>query len=164
MHRHLTWEQVTSACSNIADQLNHDNFKPDFIVGISRGGLIPATILSHLLNIPLRPLIVSLRDGNECVSDCGLAEDAFGYSNGSCNKELCKRILIIDDINDSGNTINWIKKDWANSVYGNNFDPFRDTVKIATLINKQTSNAVVDYASVHTVSTDWIIFPWENNK
>jgi hypothetical protein len=40
---------------------------------------VPAILLSQYTGIPMRPLQVSLRDSNDCVSDLGMAEDAFGY-------------------------------------------------------------------------------------
>ena len=76
---HVTWQNVQGAVIDLARQLQKDNWRPDYIVGITRGGAIPAVMLSQYLGIPMRPLQVSLRDGQDCVSDLGMAEDAFGY-------------------------------------------------------------------------------------
>ena len=56
------WAQVEGAVTDIARQLQKDNWKPDYIVGITRGGLIPATLLSQYLGIKMLALHVSLRD------------------------------------------------------------------------------------------------------
>ena len=76
---YYTWSDIQSMCVGIGMQMYKDNWRPDYIVGITRGGAVPAVILSHLIEVPMRPLEVSLRDGGQCVSDLGMAEDAFGY-------------------------------------------------------------------------------------
>jgi hypoxanthine phosphoribosyltransferase len=45
---YYSWRDVERACLSIALQMYNDNWKPDYIVGITRGGNVPATILSTL--------------------------------------------------------------------------------------------------------------------
>lgn len=176
---HYSWQDVKNQTQEILRQLHNDDWRPDYIVGITRGGAVPAVMISQYLEIPMRPLEVSLRDGGQCVSDCGMAEDAFGYvpqdcidhtaavHGGKSDPAFQKNILIVDDINDSGATINWIKKDWAgsclpshpvwNEVWGNN-------VRFATLIDNAASDALVEYRAVEIDKVKdpcWIVFPWE---
>jgi hypoxanthine phosphoribosyltransferase len=42
----VTFEKVKSMCSSIAQKAQADNFKPDLLIGITRGGLIPLAILA----------------------------------------------------------------------------------------------------------------------
>jgi xanthine phosphoribosyltransferase len=160
---YYNWKQVQGACIELARQLQQDNWKPDYIVGITRGGAVPAILLSQYLGIPMRPLQVSLRDGQGCVSDLGMAEDAYGIDD-----EAAKNILIVDDINDQGSTITWIKEDWPsgcfpndevwNSVWGNN-------VRFAVLTHNLASQADVDYYAweVNKAEEDcWLVYPWED--
>ena len=160
---YYNWRQVEGACIELARQLQQDNWKPDYIVGITRGGAVPAILLSQYMGIPMRPLQVSLRDGQGCVSDLGMAEDAYGV-----DEEAAKNILIVDDINDQGSTITWIKEDWPsgcfpddavwNSVWGNN-------VRFAVLTHNLASQADVDYHAweVNKAEEDcWLVYPWED--
>lgn len=184
---YYTWRQIQGACLEIARQINNDQWRPDYIVGISRGGLVPATLLSHYLNVPMKPLQVSLRDGGECVSDCGMAEDALGYPKqdrfvedendiagvlaaaGSLLEEgeNFKNILVVDDINDSGATIAWIKKDWPASCLPNDPDwqhVWGNNVRFAVLTNNLSSNESVEYFAweVNKAEEDcWLVYPWE---
>ena len=57
-----TWEQQIDDTNLICAKIEADGFKPDVIVGISRGGLIPGVMISHKLNIPFKPVHASTRD------------------------------------------------------------------------------------------------------
>jgi hypoxanthine phosphoribosyltransferase len=92
---------------NIIDQVAADKWNPDIIVGVSRGGVLPAAMISHKLKARMVCLHVALRDDDDGPeSNLWLPEEA---RDGT-------KILIVDDINDSGATINWIKEDWTSSV------------------------------------------------
>ena len=155
---YYTDKQIGSMIHDIICQLVKDYWKPDYIVGLTRGGLIPAVKISHYLGIRMETLTVSLRDDGECESNCWMAEDAY---NGM-------KILIVDDINDSGATLEWIKIDWACSAYKN--DPkwdgiWNESVRFATLIDNDASPLEVNYIgeSINKAENDvWIVFPWEN--
>jgi len=154
---HYSWGQVQSACLDISRQLYKDSWKPDYIVGLTRGGLIPATMLSHYLSVPMQTLKVALRDNQDCETNCWMSEDAF---NG-------KNILIVDDINDSGATINWIKEDWQSSCLPNDgtwSEVWSSNVRIATLAHNLASDQDVDYYAweINKANEDcWLVFPWE---
>jgi len=149
---------------SIARTMSIDMFRPDYIVGLTRGGLIPATMLSHYLDVPLHTLNVSLRDSETGPeSNLWMAEDAFGYS------ALPKKILIVDDINDSGATLKWIKEDWPAGCFptGERWNEvWHNNVKFATLINNEASEFKnVDYVGKHInkfENPEWCVFPWEN--
>ena len=154
-----TWEQVEGACLEIARQMSMHNWQPDYIVGITRGGAIPAVLLSQYTGVPMKPLQVSLRDGQGCVSDTGMAEDAYEG----------KKILVVDDINDQGSTINWIKKDWESSCLPNETQWKRvwgDNVRFAVLTHNQASEFKdPDYYvwNVNKRENDcWLVYPWED--
>lgn len=176
---YYSWQDVEAACVHIALQMYKDNWRPDYIVGITRGGNIPATILSNMLGIRCEALKVSLRDdemGPE--TNCWMSEDAFGYVDAEeqetvkCRWDTKKRknILILDDINDTGATFNWIKEDWQstclpneeaawNAVWSNN-------VRFAVITENLSSNfgEVKYYAHEVNKAEDpaWLVYPWEN--
>jgi uncharacterized protein len=167
---HLSWSQIKIACLNLSNQILDSAWRPDYIVGISRGGLIPATMLSHYLHVPMKPLMVSFRDNGECVSDLGMAEDAFGVDPNTkeYNPSYKKNILIIDDINDTGSTIEWIKNDWplgcfpTHNSWKNNI--WHHNVRFATIVNNISSSQIVDLSTkeINKSKEDlWVVFPWE---
>jgi len=174
---YYSWSQIEGAVLDIARQMSNDNWRPDYIVGITRGGAIPSVLLSQYTGIPMRPLQVSLRDTNDCVSDLGMAEDALGavpYDNkehyGGHNhvEKLKKKILVVDDINDSGATINWIKDDWRSGCYPKNAEwdsIWGDNVRFAVLTHNQSSEFKDPDYHVWTVNKAeddcWLVYPWE---
>ena len=149
---------------DIIRAMNADDWQPDYIVGLTRGGLVPAAMLSHYLEIPMETLKVSLRDSDHGPeSNLWMAEDAFGH-----NQEIPKNILIVDDINDTGATLEWIREDWKSSclpdedhwnyVWGHN-------VRVAVMINNEASKFKdVDYVGMSINKLEepiWCVFPWE---
>ena len=158
---YYSWKDVEGACLDLARQVITSQWRPDYIVGITRGGAIPAVMLSQFFNVPMRPLQVSLRDGGDCVSDLGMAEDAFGH------EEDPKNILIVDDINDQGSTIAWIKQDWPSGCFPDHNQwtkTWGHNVRFATLTNNMASKETVDYSvwEVNKAEEDcWLVYPWE---
>ena len=156
---YYSWQQVQGAVLEIARQMSAHNWRPDYIVGITRGGAIPAVLLSQYTGIPMRPLQVSLRDHGDCVSDLGMAEDA--YNN--------KQILIVDDINDTGATVNWIKKDWPSGCFPDDSkwnNVWGDNVRFAVLTHNQSSEFKDPDYNVWTGNKAeddcWLVYPWED--
>ena len=176
---YYSWQDVENACINIALQMYKDKWRPDYIVGITRGGNVPATILSNMLGVRGEALKVSLRDATgESESNCWMADDAFGIVD-EAQKDLFKsrwdvgkrkKILIVDDINDTGATFNWIKQDWPAGCLPNEESwktVWHNNVRFATITDNLSSNfnGTVDY-SVHEVNKAeqdvWLVYPWEN--
>jgi len=155
---YYNWQQVQGACLDIARQMSNHYWRPDYIVGIGRGGLIPANLLSQYTGIKMNSLDISLRDGGDCVSNCGMSEDAFEG----------KKILIVDDINDQGSTVAWIKEDWQSNAlpsHPNWSTIWGDTVRFAFLthnISSQFKDPDYHVWTVNKAEEDcWLVYPWE---
>jgi uncharacterized protein len=169
----VSWSDVEKHTQEILRQLTRDNWRPDYVVGLTRGGLVPANLISQYLDIPMETLKVSLRDDNsQPESNLWMAEDAFGdpEHDPMCAGDGRKNILIVDDINDSGATLNWIKKDWQSSCFAK--DPrwkeiWGNNVRVAVLFDNEVSKSKldIDYSSVTINKAEedsWIVFPWED--
>jgi hypoxanthine phosphoribosyltransferase len=156
---HYSDSQIKGLVHDIIRAMLVDGWRPDYIVGLTRGGLVAANMISQYLDIPLECLKVSLRDSEHGPeSNLWMAEDAFGG----------KKILVVDDINDSGATLNWIRQDWPSgcipadkrweTIWG-------DNVRFAVLVDNQASKFhEIDYAGVEINKAEddsWIVFPWE---
>ena len=178
---YYTYNDMHNAAMDIVLKMYKDNWIPDYVVGITRGGLPLALRISNLLDCRMETLKVKLRDnkeGEECESNCWMAEDAFGYlyvedrdkvwGNAKSDPSKKKNILVVDDINDTGATFEWIKQDWQSGCLPD--DPNWDTVwgqnvRFATMCEKShTQFADVNYnwKEIDTSDDDtWVVFPWE---
>ena len=157
--RYLTHNDIKQYCLEIVRQIYAGNWRPDYIVGITRGGLIPAVMLSHYLNTKMHTLDVRLRDSDdEPESNSWMANNAYNFK---------KNILIVDDINDTGETINWIKKDWKLSTHPTRSispDVWGNNVRVACLMDNLPSSAEIHYFGTEINKEEdpsWIVFPHE---
>jgi hypoxanthine phosphoribosyltransferase len=133
-----SWDSIDNLVTNIHNRASH--WKPTHIVGITRGGLIPAVMLSHRLDLPMEVLGVSFRDNK-----------ATHHTKFKPIPDA--RYLVVDDINDSGMTFSVVSQ-----VFKNRHLHF----VTAALINKEKSGFSVDFYGEMFYDDDWINFPWEN--
>jgi hypoxanthine phosphoribosyltransferase len=154
------WTDVERMVTHIITEMYNDNYRPDYIVGLTRGGLVPAIMMSNRTGIPMYTLDVRLRDRDglqiKTESNEWMPTDAF---NG-------KNILIIDDINDSGATFNWITNDWASKYPDVDIQKIWDNnVRFAVLTENMSSefgNVRYQAHEVNKAEKDvWLVYPWE---
>lgn len=160
---HYSWTDFQQDTTLLALKIALSGWRPDYIVGIVRGGAIPAVMLSHLLQVPVHMLKVSLRGAEPDTEDnCWMAEDALGYHTER------KNILLVDDCNDSGDTLNWIQQNWEDLAAPHAQDwstVWSHSVRVAVLHNNLGSAYdTVNYAAHEFHRADeprWICYPWE---
>lgn len=141
----ITWSEVENLCTSLHNQINSNEI--DWIVGISRGGLVPAVILSHKMDKPLYTIGLS-----SYKKDVKVGGDFHVYGLDPAFYVNCrkKRILIVDEVCDSGETIVALKDLFARCT---TIPP-----KFATLHYKPTAIVVPDFYALET--SDWINYPW----
>ncbi len=146
---YVGYDAFLAGVEELGSKLEAGGWRPDFLVGVGRGGLVPAAYLSHRNDIPM--LSVDLSSGEPSFADELLGNLAVKSSSG-CG------ILIIDDINDSGTTIQHLRS--SISKHGGH----EHQVRVAVLINNIRSAATAEYsATAIDRATDkrWFVFPWE---
>jgi uncharacterized protein len=161
-----TWSDIQAQTQEILRQIHLDSWRPDYVVGLTRGGLVPANLISQYLGCRMETLKVSLRDSNsESESNLWMAEDAFGH-----DMEQPKNILIVDDINDTGATLNYIQEDWPSGCFPDNprwKEVWGSNVRVACLYDNESSRSKLDVTysaiTINKANKDvWIVFPWED--
>ncbi|GIU71605.1 MAG: phosphoribosyltransferase [Candidatus Nitrosocaldaceae archaeon] len=142
----LSWDDVYDICIKLAEDIIDDDYNIDTIIGVSRGGLIPARIFADIFDIHDIFIITA-----QYYIDINKRLDKPIINiNTAIEKLKGKNVLIVDDITDTGNTMLAlidILKDKA------------DNIKTLTLYKKPKSVFKPDYYS--EVTDEWIVFPWE---
>jgi hypoxanthine phosphoribosyltransferase len=152
---HYTWGDVETAVNIIDGALKCDNWKPDHVIGLVRGGMIPAIMLSHKIGVPCSALAWSKRDYS--TRDHGMWFDYILKMAISQHRKF----LIVDDILDTGETLEELKH-YANHI---STEPYwSNYVKFAVLHKNVACRHSVDYwvseldKSAHDT---WVVYPWE---
>jgi hypoxanthine phosphoribosyltransferase len=146
---HIPHERFLDEVETLARLIEADVWKPDVLIGIGRGGLVPAAFLSHRTGLPL--LTVDHSSGEHGFGDELLEKLAVKIRAGA-------RMVIVDDINDSGATINYLRA----AIEAKIDDPSR--LRVAVLVHNIRSAARAEYhGSEIDRGTDkrWYVFPWE---
>jgi len=141
-----TWNQVYKMLLNQTEKILGDGFKPDVIVGIARGGLVPARILSDLLeNSNLATVHVESRQTND--------EDRMKpvLTQALTMPVAGKKVLIVDDVADTGRSLSMVKEHVLQHE--------AEETRVATLFYKPWSTVKPDYYEKETGC--WIVFPWD---
>jgi hypoxanthine phosphoribosyltransferase len=146
---YIAYDDFLAVVRSLARTVGQDAWQPDFVVGIGRGGLVPAVYMSQILSVPMLSI-------DQSAKVPGFADELLVKL--ATMTKAGQRILIIDDINDSGRTIAQVRR------LLRAHETVEDHLRFAVMINNAVSQETVDYA-VQTIdrTTDkrWFVFPWE---
>jgi len=135
----LSWDDIELAISNLIPQLRQTKL----IIGIARGGLIPAVMLSNRLGVPM-----TMVEASSYNSDLKRGKLTLNIPTHIMSNADTKHVTIVDDILDTGTTMEAIQPVWPHST-------------AAVLVSKKP-NALMPHHFVFSVSSEtWVIFPWE---
>lgn len=142
----LTWKDIERQSRYLAERIKEENVEFDIIVGMARGGLVPARILSDILdNDEVYTVRVKFYDsiGKTAEKPLVIHHTQFDVAG--------KNVLLVDDIADTGGSliaaIEHLKENNVGSIF------------VVTLVKKPTSKFIPDLFAEETNS--WVIFPWE---
>lgn len=146
---YISYEDFLAKVRGLSRMLAADIWRADFIIGIGRGGLVPAVYISHELQVPMLSI-------DHSAKVPGFADELLGKVAGKSIDGT--RLLFVDDINDSGGTIAYVRK--LLSDFGCN----KENLRFAVLMDNCRSQARVDYAAEgidRAQDKRWFVFPWE---
>jgi hypoxanthine phosphoribosyltransferase len=146
--RIVTWDEIEDWCRNLSDKII-SNPIPDAIIGLSRGGLVPARMISDKLLIKELYSIktehwglTATKDGTATLRQ-GLSSDIRGMN-----------VLIVDDITDTGQSMK-VAVDYVKSQSPK-------SVQTAAMLHITHSEFKPDYFAreISDSQWTWFIFPW----
>ena len=143
------------ACRQIAQQIADSGWMPDLIVAIARGGMLPAGAISYALGVKANGAInVEFYTGvGKTMAEPEILEPYMDISSLEG-----KRVLIVDDVADSGKTLKLIMDLISEKGLSMGGDSAKVDARSATIYLKPTSIIKPDYVFKQT--DKWINFPW----
>jgi hypoxanthine phosphoribosyltransferase len=135
----LDWDDIENLVKKTVLKIKKNNKKYDLIIGIKKGGIIPAILISRELDIKDIEFITIRKDKIFKINK---------FYKG------IKYLLIIDEIYDTGKTF---------SIVNEYFKRFELEYDYACLVSRyripDNNKIVIGKVLNHK---KWIIFPWEN--
>lgn len=142
---YLSLEEVYAECIKLAKKVIHSGYSPDIIVAVARGGFAPARFLCDFLDVKeLQSIqITHYAAGAEKMKDARVVSK-------NLNKLENKNILLVDDVNDSGETLSAAVKHLEHI----------SMVKTAVLHEKENSSFKASWYGEKLFVWKWLIYPW----
>ena len=143
----VSWDEAYQLSRKLSFVIKSSGFHPHLVVAIGRGGYVPARIVCDFL---MHSLLASIKIEHWDKAACKRPEAAVRFPLAVDVRE--KRILIVDDVTDTGDTlkaaIDYIKSEGAGQV------------KTAVMQHKTSSAIVPDFYAEIISDWRWIIYPW----
>ena len=153
----VSFDEYTKTVEKLAVQI-HKGYKPTVLVGIMRGAAPIIDILSRILKLPIAYIVIQSYSGKGMEDKQGELMFAREISSLANEKDF-ERVLLIDDLSDTGLTLNksieWLK----------NYDPIKNNIKeikTACLWKKKSSSFEPDYCPIKLKDDPWIVQPTEH--
>ncbi|GLY18496.1 phosphoribosyltransferase [Kineosporia sp. NBRC 101677] len=145
----LTWDLFGEASREVAQSIADSGFRPDMVIAVARGGLLPAGSISYALGVKAAGTlnVEFYSDVEETLPDPVLLEPLLDTA-----AIVGKRLLVVDDVADSGRTLDLVLELLRNH--------HPDEVRSAVLYTKPRTIVQPDYFWRETDL--WINFPWSS--
>ena len=153
----ISFEEYTKIVEKLAIEI-HQKYNPTVLVGIMRGAAPIIDILSRILKLPIAYIVIQSYSGEGMEDQQGKLMFAREISSLANDKDFNK-VLLIDDLSDTGLTLNksieWLK----------NYEPIKNNIKeikTACLWKKKSSSFEPDYCPIKLEEDPWIVQPTEH--
>ena len=151
------WDEYKNIVEKLAVQI-HNKYNPTVLIGIMRGAAPIIDILSRILKLPIAYIVIQSYSGQGMEDQQGELMFAREISSLANDKDF-KKVLLIDDLSDTGLTLNksieWLKS------YGPTKN-FINEIKTACLWKKKSSTFDPDFCPIKLDSDPWIVQPTEH--
>jgi hypoxanthine phosphoribosyltransferase len=140
--KYLTWDDVHKLSDVLATKIKYNVKEPiNSIVGLARGGLIPATIIANYLDVrKVYSIGAASYNGDQKTDDMEIYQELPQGTKDKIN-------IFVDDISDTGDTFKTLFPD-RNSY-------------TATLHIKPHTGYIPTFYQDEINNDTWIVYPWE---
>ncbi len=152
---YYTYDDIHDLVKEGYTKLEESDFKPDYILAIGGGGLIPARILRTYIDVPILVTTLNYYEG-ESQTPC---ETPNIIQMVDLNMIKDKNVLIVDEVDDTRNTLKYV----INNILENT-----NTNLGIFVIHNKNNEKTIDFtdetlyiACEETEGDKWIEYPWE---
>ena len=147
--KYISWNSAIELCSQLGEQITCSTFKPDVLVGISRGGLIPVRLLSDILenNYVYVIRISFYAKAGTTFKEPYLVQELPCRLDG-------KRVLLVDDVADSGRSL----------VEAISHLRSKGAVEIRTAVLHYKAKSIYKPDFFVKEEISWLVYPWEAHE
>ena len=153
----VEWEEYKKIVEKLAIEV-HKSYRPTVLIGIMRGAAPIIDILSRILKLPIAYIVIQSYSGKGLEDQQGQLMFAREISSLANNEDF-KKVLLIDDLSDTGLTLNksieWLRN------YGPTKSYIKE-IKTACLWKKKSSSFEPDFCPIKLDSDPWIVQPTEH--
>ena len=152
-HLYVSYDEYHNLIEKLAIKIHQSGWQFDTILCLARGGMRPGDILSRIFDKPL-----AIMSTSSYRADAGTVQGKLDIARyiTTPKGEIAGRVLLVDDLADSGHTLNAVIDQLRN-----NYQPITE-LRSAVIWTKGISSFQADY-SVETLPTNpWIHQPFES--
>lgn len=143
----ISWTEVHRLCRRLASLVKAAGYRPDIVIAIGRGGLVPARLVCDCLDIMA---LTSIKIEHYRAGSSRQAQAVIRYPLCTDIRDL--RVLLVDDVNDSGDTLQTARS------HLDDFHPRE--IRTAVMHHKTTTRIDVDFYARKIIKWRWLVYPW----
>jgi len=151
---YIDWAEYNTKIEDLAFKIHKDGYEFNQIVCIAKGGLRVGDVLARIFDVPLAVMSVESYHGEGVKDEQG--QIVFGNSLAKTTPNLGNKVLLVDDLADSGTTLEKCVK-WLQHYEGF----FIDELRTATIWVKGVSSYTPTYYVDYLEDSPWIHQPFE---
>lgn len=139
----ITWDEIQTLCTGLAAEILQRGLPHDRVLAVTRGGLFPAGLLARELDIRRIETVGVVAYDDQQAGAARLVKTAAA--------EFLENTIIIDDLADTGTTIDFLR-------------PLTRNCTFATVFVKPEGRNRVDLFAREVPQDSWIRFPWDTRR
>ncbi|MBP6536574.1 MAG: phosphoribosyltransferase [Xylophilus sp.] len=151
-HLYVSYDEYHNLIEKLAIKVHQSGWEFDNILCLARGGMRPGDMLSRIFNKPL-----AIMSTSSYRSDGGTVQGNLDIARfiTTPKGEIAGRVLLVDDLADSGHTLNAVIK-----MLKTNYQPITE-LRSAVIWTKAVSTFTADYSVEFLATNPWIHQPFE---
>ena len=151
-HLYVSYDEYHNLIEKLAIKVHQSGWEFDNILCLARGGMCPGDMLSRIFNKPL-----AIMSTSSYRSDGGTVQGNLDIARfiTTPKGEIAGRVLLVDDLADSGHTLNAVIK-----MLKTNYQPITE-LRSAVIWTKAVSTFTADYSVEFLATNPWIHQPFE---